>query len=48
MERILFTEFYEYLSGINLLSERQFGFRTFHSTVSALLDCTNDWYINVD
>ena len=26
----------------------QFGFRKFHSTASALLDCTNSWYMNMD
>ena len=31
-----------------LLYEHQYGFRKFHSTASALLDCTNDWYINMD
>ncbi len=48
MERILYTQLYEYLSANNILSEHQFGFRKFHSTVTALLDCTNDWYINMD
>ena len=31
-----------------LLSDCQFGFRKFHSTATALLDCTNDWYMNLD
>ena len=48
MERILHTQLYEYLTANNLLSEHQYGFRKFHSTTSALLDCTNDWYINMD
>ena len=48
MERILYTQLYEYLSANNILSEHQFGFRKFHSTATALLDCTNDWYINMD
>ncbi len=30
-----------------LLSDHQFGFRKFHSTASALLDCTNSWYMNM-
>ena len=47
MERILYTQLNEYLSVNNLLSEHQFGFRKYHSTASALLDCTNDWYINM-
>ena len=48
MERILYNQLYEYLTATNILSEHQFGSRTFHSTASALLDCTNDWYINMD
>ncbi|CAB4035214.1 Hypothetical predicted protein, partial [Paramuricea clavata] len=32
----------------NILSEHQFGFRQFHSTTTTLLDCTNEWYINMD
>ena len=48
MERILYTQLYEYLSVNNLLSEHQFGSRKYNSTASALLDCTNDWYINMD
>ena len=46
-ERILY-QFYEYLTSNNLLSKQQFGFRRFHSTMSTLLDCTNEWYINMD
>ena len=48
MERILYNQLYEYLTANNVLSEYQFGFRKFHSTASVLLDCTNDWYINMD
>ena len=48
MECILYTRLNEYLSVNNLLSEHQFGFRKYHSTASALLDCTDDWYINMD
>ena len=43
MERILHTQLSQ-----QLLYEHQYGFRKFHSTASALLDCTNDWYINMD
>ena len=31
-----------------ILSENQFGFRKSYSTASALLDCTNSWYVNMD
>ena len=48
MERILHDQIYNYLTKFDLFSDTQFGFRKFHSTASALLDCTNDWYINLD
>ena len=48
MEKILFDQLYFYLSKFKLLSDSQFGFRKFHSTATALLDCTNDWYMNLD
>ena len=48
MERIVHDQLYNYLTKFDLLSGTQFGFRKFHSRVSALLDCTNDWYINLD
>ena len=48
MERILYDQLYNYLTKFELLSDSQFGFRKFHSTASALLDCTHDWYVNLD
>ena len=48
MERIMYDQIYEYLTEAEILSEYQFGFRKFHSTTTALLDCTNDWYVNID
>ena len=48
MEKILYDQLYNYLSKFNLLSDSQFGFRKFHSTATALLDCTSDWYMNLD
>ena len=47
-EMILYKQLVEYLEAENLLSEHQFGFRSSHSTVSALLDCSNQWYCNMD
>ena len=47
MERILYDQLYDYLTKFELLSDSQFGFRKFHSTATALLDCTNDWYVNL-
>ena len=48
MERILYDQLYNYLTTFELLSDYQFGFRKSHSTATALLDCTNDWYVNID
>ena len=48
MERIMYDQLYNYLTKYELLSNSQFGFREFHSTATALLDCTNDWYMNID
>ena len=48
MERILYNQLYDYLTEFKLLSNNQFGFRKSHSTATALLDCTNEWYVNID
>ena len=37
-----------YLTEFGLLSSAQFGSRKSHSTATALLDCTNEWYMNID
>ena len=48
MERIMYNQLYNYLTKFGLLSNSQFGFRKFHSTATALLDCTNEWCVNLD
>ncbi|CAB3998795.1 Hypothetical predicted protein [Paramuricea clavata] len=48
MERILYDQLYDYFTKFGHLSDCQFGFRKFHSTTTALLDCTNEWYMNLD
>ena len=48
MERILYEQIYQYLSDNSLLTEHQYGFRKILSIVSALLDSTNSWYVNMD
>ena len=48
MERILYDQLYNYLTKFRILSDCQFGFRKSHSTTTALLECTNEWYVNLD
>ena len=48
MEKVIYDQLYEYLHARQLLSKYQSGFRSMHSTVTALLDATNQWYLNID
>jgi hypothetical protein len=47
-EKVIFDQMYEYLTTQNLLSNLQSGFRPLHSTLTALFDATDQWYINMD
>ena len=46
-ERIVYNQFYEYLTENNLISCNQSGFRSLHSTVTALLEATDNWDFNI-
>ena len=41
-------QFYCYLTSNDLLSKYQSGFRPNHSTLTALLETTNSWCVNID
>ena len=48
VEKIVFSQLYFYLIENDLLEDSQHGFRPMHSTHTALLEATNDWYLNID
>ena len=43
----LYAQLYDYLMQNNILGDKQWGFRSLHSTALALVDCTKDWLINI-
>ena len=47
-ERIIYDQLYACLIANNLLSTHQSGFRSLHSTVTSLLEATDDWAFNID
>ena len=47
-EKILYNQLYDYLTKHNILGEKQWGFRSLHSTALALIDCSNNWLVNID
>ena len=47
-EKLVYNHLYDYLDKNRLLFSKQSGFRSLHSVVTCLLNCTNEWYINMD
>ena len=47
-ERIAYDQLYTYLADNDFIYKCQSGFRTIHSTVTALLEATDSWAYNVD
>lgn len=47
-ERIAYDQLYSFLSKYDVISKHQSGFRSLHSTVTALLEATDNWAYNID
>ena len=47
-EGITYDQVYAHLSENNIISESQSGFRSIHSTVTALLEATDSWAFDID
>ena len=47
-ERDVYDQLYHYLTENCILSRYQSGFRSLHSTVTALLEATDSWAMNID
>ena len=46
-ERIIYGQIYDYLIVNNIITSHQLGFRSLHSTITALLEATDNWAYNV-
>ena len=47
-ERIIYNQLSSYLSENNIFSQYQSGFRSFYSTMTALLEAADNWAFNID
>ena len=47
-EKLIYNQLYDYLDKNKHLFLNQSGFRALHSTVTCLLNNTDDWYVNMD
>ena len=47
-ETLIYDQLYTYLSNNHLLFTGQSGFRLFHSILTSLIKCSNDWYLDLD
>ena len=48
MEKLVHSQFYSYLQQSDILTNFQHGFRPLHSTTTALLKMSDQWYRNMD
>ena len=46
-EKLLYTQLYQFLTDNDILDNKQWGFRSLHTTAFALINCSNEWLINI-
>ena len=44
----MYDQLYNFLNNEEIISKQQSGFRSLHSTVTALLEATDSWAFNID
>ena len=47
-ERLLYKYLHDFLATNKILNDKQWGFRSLHSTALALIDCSTNWLLNID
>ena len=47
-ERIVYDQLYNFLSNEDIISTHQSSFRSLHSTITVLLEATDNWAFNID
>ena len=47
-EYMLYKQLHDFLSTNKILNDKQWGFRSLHTTALALTDCSTNWLLNVE
>ena len=47
-ERLLYKQLHDFLATNKILNDKQWGFRSLHSTALSLIDCSTNWLLNID
>ena len=47
-KRLLYKQLHDFLATNKILNDKQWGFRSLHSTALALIDCSTNWLLNIN